>query len=352
MRLLKQLAPMLCGVMFSMLLSAPAAAGEVVGVRQLTVPSQERGGDLSVTIWYPADAGGLAVTLGESAFFVGTAAWLEAPVSSGKYPLIVLSHGAGLGGTPLAMSWLATPLAQQGFIVAAPTHPGNAGMNRSAAETMKLWLRAGDIGATLDALEQQPLFKKHLEAGRVGVLGLSMGGHTALALAGARIEPIRLASYCDSEAHNPSLCQWVRQSGVNLHAMDMHQAARNHRDARINFAMAIDPVPLDVFQVDSFSTITIPVAIVQLGQAAAIPQTAQAAGIAKAISKSTYAMIEDASHYSMLAACKAGASERALSEKIDDPRCSDGAGRSRQEIHQRLIGMATEAFSRALKPVP
>jgi predicted dienelactone hydrolase len=351
MKRMTKIAAIFCGTIAPVLLPhQAAAASEYVGVQQITAFSEERGGNVDVTIWYPADAGGKPVTLGESAFFVGTDAMLEAPISAGKYPLIVLSHGAGLGGNPQAMSWIATPLAQQGYIVAAPTHPGNKGANRSAAETMKLWLRPADISATLDAVEQQPLFENHLEDGRVGALGLSMGGNTVLALAGARIDPIRLASYCDTDALNPSLCEWVKQSGVDLHAMDMHLAGRNNLDARIKFAMVLDPAPVDIFQTDSFSTVAIPVEIVNLGKAGAIPQTALASEIAKAIPNSTYSMIEDASHYSMFGECKPGAPELAVSEDLGDPICSDGGALSRSDIHKRLIAMATEAFSRALNP--
>jgi predicted dienelactone hydrolase len=326
-----------------------AAAGELVGVRQIEAPSKERGSDLAVTIWYPADAGGKPVTLGENAFFMGTSAMLEAPISRGKYPLILLSHGAGLGGTAQAMSWIATPLAKKGFIVAAPTHPRNTGANKSAAETMKLWLRPADISATLDALENQPFFEDHFEAGKVGALGLSMGGNTALALAGARIDPMRLASYCDTDALNPSLCGWARQSGVDLHAMDMQSAGRDNADKRIEFAMAIDPAPVDVFQANTFSGISIPVEIVNLGQPGAILRTALASGIAKAIPKGSYSTIKDASHYSMFGECKPNAAETAKSEKIDEPICSDGGGQSRFEIHMQLVNMVTEAFGRQLK---
>ena len=333
-----------------LMLHHAAAAGEFVGVRQIVAPSKERGSDLAVTVWYPADPGGKPVTLGESVFFVGTSAMFEAPISRGKYPLILFSHGAGLGGTPQAMSWIATPLAKQGFIVAAPTHPGNTGANRSAAETMKLWLRPADITATLDAIEKDALFKNSLEADRVGALGLSAGGSTVLALVGARIDPARLASYCDTDTLNPSLCGWVRQSGVDLHAMDMTLAGRDNKDRRIRFAMAIDPVPVDVFQPGTFSGVSIPVAIVNLGRPGEIPRTALASEIAKAIPEGKYATIEDASHYSMFGACKPGAAEIAESEQIGDPICSDGGGgRSRFEIHRQLVNMVAEAFDRELK---
>lgn len=350
MKLLIKIATMFCSTISPMLMvHHSAAASEFVGVRQIAAPSKERGSDLAVTIWYPADAGGKPVTLGESVFFMGTDAMLEAPISRGRYPLILLSHGAGLGGTPQAMSWIATPLAKQGFIVAAPTHPGNAGANRSAAETMKLWLRPACITATLDAIEKDALFKNSLEADRVGALGLSAGGNTVLALVGARIDPVRLASYCDTDTLNPSLCGWVRQSGVDLHAMDMKLASRNNEDKRIQFAMAIDPAPVDVFQASTFSEVSIPVEIVNLGQSGTIPRTVLASGIAKAIAQGTYSTIEDASHYSMFGECKPGAAEIADSEQVGDPICSDGGGQPRLEIHKQLLNMVTEAFDRALK---
>jgi predicted dienelactone hydrolase len=350
MKMLMKIAAMSCATISPMLMAQHSvAASDFVGVRQITAPSKERGSDLAVTIWYPADAGGKPVTLGESRFFVGTDAMLDAPFSRGKYPLILLSHGAGLGGTPQAMSWIATPLAKQGFIVAAPVHFGNGGANRSAAETMKLWLRPADISATLDAMEKQPLFENHLKSGRIGVLGLSMGGNTALALAGGRIDPVRLASYCDNDALNPSLCEWVKQSGVDLHAMDMKLAGRDNEDKRIEFAMAIDPAPVDIFQADTFSKVSIPVEIVNLGQPRTIPLTALASGIAIAIPNGTYSTMRDASHYSMFGECKPDAAEMAESENIGDPICSDGGGQSRTEIHKKLVNMVTEAFDHKLR---
>ncbi|WP_413988870.1 alpha/beta hydrolase family protein [Labrys okinawensis] len=350
MKSLIKILAMLWTVVFSTLaVQQSAVASDDVGVRQITAPSKERGIDLDVTVWYPASSGGKSVTLGESMFFVGTPAMLDAPISDGKFPLILLSHGAGLAGNPQALSWIALPLAKQGFVVAAPTHPGNTGPNRSATETMKLWRRPADISETLNAMDQDAFFKEHLEHDKVGALGLSMGGSTALAIAGARVDPKRLAGYCDTDVLNPSLCEWVRQSGVDLHAMDMRSAARDNRDTRFRFVMAIDPAPVDVFEFNSFSRISIPVELVNLGRPGKIPLTAQAAKIARAIPNATYFTIEDASHYSMFAECKPGAPGLAEAEKVGDPICMDGGGRQRRDIHRELIDMVTAAFSRALK---
>jgi predicted dienelactone hydrolase len=343
------LAAMLSVAAIGAALQRPAAADDPVGVRQISAWSRERGAALDVTVWYPAAPGGSPVTLGESPFFVGTPALRDAPLADGRFPVILLSHGAGIGGNAAALSWIATPLAEHGYIVAAPNHPGNSGPDRSARETMKLWLRPADLSASLDALGASGLFAPHLEPGKVGVLGLSAGGSTALAIAGARFDAQRLAAYCDTDALNPSLCGWVRQSGVDLHAMDMRGAGRDNRDPRVGFAMAIDPAPVDVFDPGSFAGIAIPMALVNLGRPGEIPVTLQAAGIAAEIPQASYATVADARHFSMFALCKPGAAELAEAEQIGDPICADGGGRGRAALHAALIDMATAAFDRALQ---
>ncbi|MBN9274160.1 MAG: dienelactone hydrolase, partial [Mesorhizobium sp.] len=69
----------------------PAKADEPVGTSHFLALSRERGADLNVTVWYPAQAGGEAVTLGDSMLFVGTQAMRDAPIAAGRYPLILLS---------------------------------------------------------------------------------------------------------------------------------------------------------------------------------------------------------------------------------------------------------------------
>lgn len=315
-----------------------------VGVRHAEATSPERGRPLDVTIWYPAAPGGEEIVLGDTPFFEGTPARLDAPVAEGRFPLVLLSHGAGLSGRAGAVSWIAASLARRGFVVAAPTHPGNGGPDRSAAETMKLWLRPTDISRTLDAMEVSSAFEQHLAPNQIGVLGLSMGGGTALALAGARLDPQLLAAYCDTDARNPSLCGWVRQSGVDLHAMDMRDAGRDGRDPRIGFAVAIDPAPVDVLDRGSLRAIGIPVDLVNLGLAEDIPASVQAMDVAKAIPNARYAAIGDASHFSMFGVCKPGAATIAASDGIEEPICSDGTGSSRRAIHTRLVAMVEEAI--------
>lgn len=342
------------GVLACFALAGPQAAKaeDEAGVRRLEIPSVERGGTLDVTVWYPASASGRSVLLGEDRIFTGTPALLDAPISKGRFPLVLLSHGAGLGGSAQAMSWIASPLARRGYVVAAPNHPGNSGPERSAEETMKLWLRPADLSQTVTALERAPLLSEHLDFRRIGVLGLSMGGSTALALAGARFDPQALATYCDTDAFIPSLCDWVRQSGVDLHGIDRQAAGRDKADARIRFAMAIDPAPVNAFRVETLSTIGIPVNIVNLGRAGHIPVAIDASAIADTIPDARYALIEDASHFSLFAECKPDGADIAAAEGIDEPVCRDGGVRSRKALHEQMIGLVADAFATALRLEP
>ena len=323
-----------------------AKADDAVGVRQILAPSKERGVDLDVTVWYPAQAGGEQVLLGDNRFFIGTWARHDAPIAEGKHSLIVLSHGAG-GHAP-AHGWIAVPLAQQGYIVAAPNHPGSTSEDKSAAETFKFWLRPADLTETLNELEKVAFLQNHLDANRVGALGFSAGGYTALAVAGVLMNPQLLAGYCDTDIRNPYMCAWARKAGVDLHAMNLQLAGRNNSDKRFKAVVSVDPGPTDTFAPQSYANVKVPVDLINLGRTGEVPPTLEASQIAKAITGSHYTTIEDAVHESFLAECKEGAPE-ALKRAELPPLCDDSGGRSRGAIHAQLIDMITKAFNRTLK---
>jgi len=89
-----------------------------------------------------------------------------------------------------------------------------------------------------------------------------------------------------------------------------------------------------------------------LGSPGKIPLTTEASGIAKAIAMASYAMIDDASPYSMFGVCNPDAAALAESEQLEDPICEDGGGRPRSQLHAQLIDLTRAAFSHALKTEP
>lgn len=103
---------------------------------------------------------------------------VDAPLAGTRHRLAVFSHGTG--STPWAMRGLAEHLVRRGWIAALIEHPGN---NRNDDR----------LANTVEILEQRPRDVKHAVdaaasafdiATSVAVIGHSLGGYTALAVAG------------------------------------------------------------------------------------------------------------------------------------------------------------------------
>ncbi|MCX4243338.1 alpha/beta hydrolase family protein [Paraliomyxa miuraensis] len=158
--------------------------------------------DLEIKAWYPARGDATAsitydVVLKFPGFpadpvaITGTAL-AGAPVAEdGPHPLVVLSHGFGLN--PEWYHPLAEHLASHGFVVLAPEHREADWFTDVLAATID---RPLDVSATLDFAEE-PAQSDWIETDRVAVIGHSYGGYTALATAGARLDPASLATRCE-----------------------------------------------------------------------------------------------------------------------------------------------------------
>ncbi|WP_368731968.1 alpha/beta hydrolase family protein, partial [Pseudomonas frederiksbergensis] len=78
---------------------------------------------LEMVVWYPSATTETAQLIADNAVFVGASAVRNAPPTAGEHPLVVLSHG--YRGNWSNQIWLASALAQKGYIVAAINHPGS-----------------------------------------------------------------------------------------------------------------------------------------------------------------------------------------------------------------------------------
>ena len=85
-----------------------------------------------------------------------------------------------------AVNWtISTHLARNGYIVAMLEHSGNNRTNNELAETDKnLTFRTRHIRLTLDAVSHDPWFQSSIQPDNAAIIGHSIGGTTALAVAG------------------------------------------------------------------------------------------------------------------------------------------------------------------------
>jgi predicted dienelactone hydrolase len=174
-------------------LAASASQAQVpsVGLRQI------QAGSMPITLVYPTAAVAQTMTYGAFTIQVASnAAPLAAPssVTSGKRALIVLSHGTA--GSALPDHALAATLARAGFVVAQPEHRGDNWQDFSRAGPESWKTRPQDVSDSIDAVARDPVLAALVDTRRVGVHGMSAGGVTGLALAGAQWRMLNLVQHC------------------------------------------------------------------------------------------------------------------------------------------------------------
>jgi len=178
--------------------AGPTAVGPfAVGRTTFNVTDPKRTGrTLPVDVWYPSDPKAvvgaaksrfdLLVTTAESPL-----AFADIPVyPRTKFPLVVFSHGSG--GIRFQSWFLTEFLASHGFIVAAPDHVGNTGVDALSGTTVPAAVTAHnrplDVSLVIDRMLERNTtvddrFAHSIDPGRIGVVGHSFGGFTALAMA-------------------------------------------------------------------------------------------------------------------------------------------------------------------------
>ena len=152
---------------------------QVCGCRLVDIDDVAQSAVVPLALLYPAD--GVAATEHFGPYSVDVAR--DAPAVGGPYPLVVISHGNS--GTPWAYRQMAQHLVRAGFVVALPAHTGNTRNDNTLAGTAaNLANRPRHISLVIDAALSDPVLHRHIANCGVAVIGHSIGGYTALAVAG------------------------------------------------------------------------------------------------------------------------------------------------------------------------
>jgi len=167
-----------------------------VGCKSIQIADESKDILFNVLLQYPTNELSTPTAFGPYTMDV----CMNSKILEGKFPLVVISHGNG--GSHLLYRTISTHLAKNGFIVAMVEHYGNNRNNNQLENTEEnLILRPKHISLTIDKLISDDFFQKYIEANNIAVIGHSMGGYTALALAGGiprTIEGKKIETICDN----------------------------------------------------------------------------------------------------------------------------------------------------------
>ncbi len=238
-------------------------------------------------VWYPVEA----LTVGSKS----SSAWDQFLVaenappakSKTKRPIVVLSHG--YTGNPHQLSWLIKGLVNHGFIVLAIQHldliNGDPHMNH--------WKRAKDINQIITHF-QRHLLSQSADLNKIGVAGFSLGGTTAIWIAGGRAT--RLQNIIPTaEFASPEDYQMADEA---LRNFDKKMMAKDWRDKRVKAAFIMAPGWAWLFDENNLRAIVIPTYIVAAEEDKVLVTRNNAGYFARSIPRSIYQEIKGhADHY-------------------------------------------------------
>jgi predicted dienelactone hydrolase len=287
-----------CGMLAasSLLLSYPVMASEA-GWRQYVVPgSASNPESIQVELFYPTQAPAREIAMDPFMLRVAT----MAPPEAHSKGLIVLSHGTG--GSEFVHASLAEGLAKGGYLVAALRHPGDNYLDRS------IWEKAGaffterprQASRVIDALLGDPDWKDRIASDakgpRIGVLGHSAGGFTAIALAGGQSDLSRIGVHCTTErADDPIFCGMGRSD----QPLQVPPLVAPTPDKRVRAAVALAPMGV-VFTASSLAGIEIPISVYAAGSDRWLVPRFHAEWIAKNVPRAEFHLVANAWHFSFM----------------------------------------------------
>jgi predicted dienelactone hydrolase len=316
-----------------------------IGERTIRFVDSSRNRPLVTEIWYPTTD---SIKAGDQSYspFKRNYTVRNGKLPSGRFPLIMISHGTG--GSRFSLEWLAQSLVKHGFVVAAVDHWGNTYNNKIPLQFFEIWQRPQDISFVITQLLTNSDFNELINTDEIGAAGFSAGGYTVIALAGAVADFKTALTYYRTAGKKEVNFPEYPNLGKMLYDSTLIADSRhipNLKDSRIKAFFAICPGTGPAFpRKEQFEKITRPVFIIGSKSDSMAPAIQNARHYHSFIKGSGYYEFSGKTgHYVMLA--EAGDEIK----KSDPLYFTDAPGVNRHEVHLKVDSLANDFFEKSLK---
>jgi predicted dienelactone hydrolase len=328
--------------------TAQAAPSWNVAYRRIDVQDAATGELFPVALWYPTRAAPAPLFLTGSLSACRSPAMLcrlvafemqvanNAPPADGKFGLIVISHGAG--GFSLNHRDLAIALASHGYVVGAPAHPRGKDNDISG---VSVWIgRPKQVSRVIDVLLEDAELGSHIQRERIGVVGHSNGGYTALAVAGAKPSPAASIAHCRQHLDDSKFCSYG--GAATREATREVGDIPDVRDPRVRAIVLMAPNAAP-FTDEALARVAVPVRVYGAERDDLTLVRYHAGRLAKALPPQTeYVLVKRAGHFSFVASFP-GVLKLVAGEAAQDPE-----GFDRDAMHEVMNSEIVGFFDRRL----
>jgi predicted dienelactone hydrolase len=261
----------------------------------------------------------------------------DAPLAAGNFGVIVVSHGAG--GMALLHRDLAMSLASQGYVVAAPTHPRGQGNGISG---VGVWVgRPRQVTGVIDTVLEDGKLGSHIDRERIGVVGHSSGGYTALAVAGATPSTSAVAAHCRQHPDDAKFCSYGGAATRKATREVGHLPELRDPRVRSIVLMAPNAAP---FTDDALAKVTVPVLVYAAEKDDLTRVRYHAERLARALPHAEFVLVKGAGHFSFIA------SFPAVLKIVAGEGGRDPDGFDRNALHEVMNREIAGFFNRTLRP--